>query len=1008
MPSIADLFVTVTSDVSGAISGLTSVDQKVNGTSAAMSAAAPAGYALAGAATAVGAAFLTSVSQATDFEHQINGIKSVMSPTEVNEFGDAVRALALALGKDTVFTSSQAADAIETLIKAGVPLPAILSGAARSALDLASATGTDVTLAAELASTAMNAYHLSASQLPGIMDTISNISNATATSVGSLKFALAAVGPVANGLGISFTDTATAIGIFANNGLVGSDAGTSLKTMLLNLEPSTKAQKAAFDALGITTNGTANQFFDAEGKAKPLNQIFQILKDSTSNLTQEQKINLLQTAFGTDAVRAATIAANEGAAGWDTVTASMEKMGGTQVAAAQRNSGLTGSMNQLGGSFEAIQIQIGTLFLPVLTRLADGLTILLNAFLTLDPNVQVAIVAIVGITGVVAALLAAFILLEPVLAAVDAAFGIIGVAAAGVALPIAALVAVGALLYQAWQTNFGGIRDVTAQVWGAIQPAFINIGNFLAALPALTGSAFSAFTSAVQPLILALEPFVAGILAQLPGLVRAAGDEFNTLGQTLGRIGTIFQALVASFTTDTGAMGIVVAQIRAIFGDAVADALEPFIQWFRDAIPAIQGFVNTLLPILSNFGLVIQKIFAGDLPGALDTFMAILGALGQQFGPLVRSFVDWIGPLIPPFLQALGQLALSLLGWAASQVGPLLAQLAVWGQQFINWIGPMIPPFLGALGQLLLELGAWMLGTALPAIVGHLAQWTGAFLGWIGENVIPQIGPALGNLLSAIADVIGQLPSVVAPAWDAFTGWFGSVLSGLPQFVGDVAGDIWAGLRTAFDGLPGQLAPAWDAFAGWLGSVLGGIPQFVADMAGDVWVGLRIVFGGLVDQLAPAWDAFAGWLQAVVGGIAQFVADNMGDIWGGITAAFFGLVDNLAPAWDAFAGWLGSVLAGLPQFVADHIGDVWGALVAAFTGSTPGGATSGGTGGTPAPTPIGSGGGGGITGPLVSINTINVGSVAEQDAFLQMMSDAILAAAQRLTTPPPASSPFLP
>src|SRR5688572_25447876 len=134
MPSIADLFITVSSDVGGAINGLTQVDQRLNGTSTAMAGATAAAIPLAAAAGAIGAAFVTSISEATSFEHQMNGIKAVMSPTEVLTFGQAVEDLALKLGRDTVFSSNQAADAIETLIKAGVPLEAILAGGARSAL----------------------------------------------------------------------------------------------------------------------------------------------------------------------------------------------------------------------------------------------------------------------------------------------------------------------------------------------------------------------------------------------------------------------------------------------------------------------------------------------------------------------------------------------------------------------------------------------------------------------------------------------------------------------------------------------------------------------------------------------------------------------------------------------------------------------------------------------------------------------------------------------------------
>src|SRR4051812_25525910 len=346
-----------------------------------MQEAAPVAIALGAAAGAVGVGFTTSVVAAADFEHQINGIKAVMSPTEVQTYGAAIEDLALKLGKDTVFSASQAAQGIEELIKAGVPLPAILSGAAASSLDLAAATGVQITQAANLAATAMNTYHQSAAQLPATMDTISNVSNATAISVGGLQLALQAVGPVAAGVGLSFNDTATALGIFANNGLIGSDAGTSLKTMLLNLQPATKSQTEEFKALGIITADGGNQFFDASGKAKSMSDIFQILKNATSGLTLEQKINALQTAFGTDAVRAATIAATEGAAGWDAVTASMEKMGGTQVAATQRMQGLTGALSQLSGSFDTVQITVGQFFLPVLTQLVNLATSVLNKFL---------------------------------------------------------------------------------------------------------------------------------------------------------------------------------------------------------------------------------------------------------------------------------------------------------------------------------------------------------------------------------------------------------------------------------------------------------------------------------------------------------------------------------------------------------------------------------------------------------------------------------------------------
>lgn len=838
MPSISDLFISVTSDVSGAIAGLTQVDQKVNGMSASMAAAAPAGFALAAAAGAVGAGFLSSVSLAADFEKQINGIKAVMSPAEVNEFGDSVRDLALVLGQDTVFSSTQAADAIETMIKAGVPLPAILGGAARSALDLASATGTDVTKAAELASTAMNAFHLSAEALPAIMDTISNVSNATATSVEGLQLGLAAVGPVANGIGISFTDTATALGIFANNGLKGSDAGTSLKTMLLNLEPSSKAQVSAFKELGLITEDGTNKFFDATGSARSMSEIFQILKDSTAKLTLEQKANQLQTAFGTDAVRAGLIAANEGATGWDNVTAAMEKMGGTSVAAAQRNKGLEGSMNQLGGSFEKIQITIGTLFLPVLTQLADGVTSLLNAFGKLDPGIQTTIVAIVGIAGAAAGLLGGFILLAPVLGAAGAAFGIIGAAAAAVALPIAALVAAGALLYAAWQTNFGGIRDVTEQVGIAIQPALKNIQDFMSALATELGPALSGIQAALAPFITALSNDLAPILAGLPGAVRLLGDAFNLIGPPLQSVFEIIRLLA------TGDFR------GGIFGLEEDSGLVVFFLGLHDAIAL---FFDAVLKLLN-----------GDFSGAWNSLWNSFTTVLQVAYTAEVQLLETLGGAIVTFLQAIP-------GWIASNVP------GIW--------------------QSLLDEFAALPGQLQP-FWDAFAGWLGGVLGGVPQFV----GDMAGDVWAALRAAFDGLVPDLAPAWDAFAGWLGAVLGGIGQFVADAIGDLWGPLRDAFYGLVDQLAPAWDSFAGWLGAVVGGIGQFIVDNMGDPLGGLVAAFYGLVDQLAPAWDAFAGWLGNVLAGLPQFVADHIGDVWGALVAAFTGSTPGSTPVGGTTGG----------------------------------------------------------------------------------------------------------
>lgn len=871
MPSIADLFVSVSSDVGGAISGLTDVDNKVKSTATAMDNAVPAAIALGVAAGAVGAGFATSIGVASDFEHEINGIKAVMSPTEVQTYGAAIEDLALKLGKDTVFSASQAAQGIEELIKAGVPLPAILGGAATAALDLAAATGVSVTQAATLASTAMNTYHQSAAQLPAIMDTIANVSNATAIDVGQLQQALQAVGPVASGVGLSFQDTATALGIFANNGLIGSDAGTSLKTMLLNLEPSTKAQITAFKDLGLITADGANRFFDATGAARPMNEIFQILRESTANLTSEQRINLLQTAFGTDAVRAATIAATEGAAGWDAVTASMDKMGGTQVAAAQRMSGLQGALSQLSGSFEAVQITIGNFFLPVLTRLVGLLTSALNAFLELDPAVQFTITAIVGITAAVAGLASAWVLLSPLVETTIGSFASLLPTLAPLLGILSALGLAAGALYQAWQTDFGGIRELAATVGQAVQ---LFLGSFGEGLSLLTGAMAALHSGDFT-----------GFLEQ----IRSAVSSFaSTLGPALS---TLIPVVLGAL----GELAVATAQWLATTGlPQLGVWAQAFLDWIGPVLP----------PLLARLG---------ELANAVFQWIATVGV--PNLLVWARAFIDWVAPIIPQVISALGQTAAAIIGWITTVVFP---QLAAWASAFIDWVGPMIPPLLAELGRILVAIGTWIVGTALPAILGWLTQWGGAFLAWVGP-MIPGLLTALGSLLVVVGGwIVGTaLPAILN--W--LTQWGTAFLSWIAPFIPPLLGQLAQLLIVLAQWVTGTALPlltsyliSWGtAFLGW---VIPAIPPLLLELAQLLATVAGWIIGTALPLIAAQvyqWGtAFIGWAGATIPPLLLELAQILAGMAQWITGTALPMIAGYVMQWGTvFLSWVAPIIPPL-------------------------------------------------------------------------------------------------
>lgn len=322
-------------------------------------------------------AVIGSVQKAADFEEKMSNIKALTGASA--ETMKQFNAAAQKAGADTAFSASEAADAIAELSKAGVDTSAILNGGLTGALNLATAGELSLTEAAEVASTALNAFKSDNLSVADAANQLAGAANASATDVHELKYGLSMVAAVASGVGMSFNDTTNALAVFAQNGLKGSDAGTSLKTMLLNLSPQTKAATEQMKALGIVTSDGANKFYTAEGKLKSFSEISQILQDSLKGLTNEQQQNALKTMFGTDAIRAANIAMKEGAAGADAMQAAISKVTASDVAIQKLNN-LKGAVEYLSGSFETLQIQIGSAMLPGLQGVVKILDRMIDSF----------------------------------------------------------------------------------------------------------------------------------------------------------------------------------------------------------------------------------------------------------------------------------------------------------------------------------------------------------------------------------------------------------------------------------------------------------------------------------------------------------------------------------------------------------------------------------------------------------------------------------------------------
>lgn len=346
-----------------------------------------------GAAAAAGVGL--AISKWADFDQAMSNVQAATHESAGNMqlLSDA----ALDAGARTVFSAEEAANAIEELAKAGVSTADIIGGGLDGALDLAAAGGLGVADAAGIAATALKTFNLQGTDMSHVADLLAAGAGKAMGDVTDLSAALNQSAMVANATGLSIEETTAGLAAFASQGLLGSDAGTSFKSMLQSLTPTSSKAAEAMSDLGISA-------YDSQGNFVGLAEFAGQLKSSLSELTVEQQQAALKTIFGSDAIRAATVLYSEGEEGIREWTAAVDDQGYAAETAAARLDNLKGDIEALGGALDTALIQTGSGANNVLREMVQGVTAAIDMYNELPAPLQGAALG-VGLVTAAAGLL---------------------------------------------------------------------------------------------------------------------------------------------------------------------------------------------------------------------------------------------------------------------------------------------------------------------------------------------------------------------------------------------------------------------------------------------------------------------------------------------------------------------------------------------------------------------------------------------------------------------------
>jgi TP901 family phage tail tape measure protein len=510
------------------------------------------------ATVAIGAGLGVAAKKAMDFEAQLDRVGAIAEATdgELEQLRDS----ALDLGASTSKSATEIAQGQESLAALGFTAKEII-GAMPGVISAAEASGSDMAQTAEVMASTLNIFGMEASKATDVADILAKTANVSAADLTDMQYALKYAGPPAAALGISLEELSASIGIMTNAGMKGEQAGTTLRSGLLALLDPSKENAEMMETMGI-------KITDAAGNFVGLSQLIENMSSSMEGMTDTQKAANLASLVGTEAVSGMLSLMSAGPADIDKMTAALENSAGASAeAAAKMKDNLKGTLDELSGSFETMQISIGTALAPAIAAIASALQSLTDKFNSLSPNTQKFIAigaALIGIlTGVVAVI--GFLLMG--IGGVVAAIGTIGLPIAAAIAAVLALGAVFAVAYAKIEPFRDGVQKVFQKVQQIISSIMYEVTQFF------------------QDKVLEIQLFWAANGAQI-----------------LKAISNVFKAI-----------------------KAVIDFIMPAVLWVIKSIWGnIKGVINGALNIILGLVKTFAALFTGDWKGVWEGIQQIL------------------------------------------------------------------------------------------------------------------------------------------------------------------------------------------------------------------------------------------------------------------------------------------------------------------------------------------------------------------------------------------------
>ena len=739
-----------------------------------------------------------AVKTAADFDSAMSKVAAVSGATGKDL--DALRDKAREMGSKTKFSASEAAEAMNYMAMAGWKTEDMLSGI-EGVMNLAAASGEDLATTSDIVTDALTAFGLSAKDSGHFADILAAASSNANTNVSMMGETFKYCAPIAGALGFSAEDTAEAIGLMANAGIKGSQAGTALRTIMNNLSGDVKI---CGSSIGEVTVATTN----ADGSMRDLSDILADCRTAFSGLSESEKAAAAESLVGKNAMSGFLALMNAGEADINKLSSAIDNCDGCAAGMAETmNDNLAGQLTILKSQLQELAISFGELLMPAIRTIVGWIQKFVDWLNSMDEGTRKVIVTIalvaaaIGpvliIVGKVISAIGTIMTIIPKLAGViNAAKGVIAAfnavcAANPYVLIIAAIVALVAAFIYLWN-NCEEFRQFWIDLWESIKEIAVAVWE---ALKEFFTAAWEAIKTTAVTVWNAIKDFFTGLWEGIKNIFTTVVNAISTFltnawNAIKNTVTTVFNAIKTFFTTIwNGIKSVITTVVTAIstFLSTAWNGIKTAITTVLNAIKSVvttvwNGIKTTITNIVNGIKNAVTTAWNNIKSAVSNAANAIKNAVSNAFNAMLNGIKNVCGNIYGAVKSGFDK--------AINFVKNLASEAFQWGADFIGGIVNGIKSMIGKVGDAVSSVADKIrsfLHFSVPdeGPLTDYESWMPDFIGGLAKGIEKSRG-MIENAMNGVTSDLTITPRVMA----AQGGYSGSAAS---------SGDLISGINTALN-----------------------------------------------------------------------------------------------------------------------------------------------------------------------------------------------------------------